>query len=244
MPITNITFLIAALAIAGFPLTSGFFSKDEILVAAFEHNKLIYISGVLVAGLTAFYIFRLYFGIFWGKDTTYKHTPHESPISMTFPLMVLALISLIGGFIPFSKYISADRIGFEAHLNYPLAAIAVSVGLIGIGLAWVFYKKENDLASKFANAFGVFYKWTYNKFYIDEVYIFVTKNIIFNSIAAPIAWFDKKVVDATMEGIGNKTVVISNKIKGIQSGKVQDYAFSFVAGVVILAIVFIYLWTN
>ncbi|WP_372793293.1 NADH-quinone oxidoreductase subunit L [Lutibacter sp.] len=244
MPITNITFLIAALAISGFPLTSGFFSKDEILVAAFESNKLIYFSGVLVAGLTAFYMFRLYFGIFWGKDTQYKHAPHESPISMTFPLMVLALISLLGGFIPFSKYVTADRAGFEAHLNYPLAAVAVSVGLIGIALAWVFYKKENNLASKFSNAFGAFYKWTYNKFYIDEVYLFVTKKIIFNLIAAPIAKFDKKIVDATMEGIGNKTVVISNRIKGMQSGKVQDYAFSFIAGVVILAILFIYLWTN
>ncbi len=244
MPITNITFLIAALAISGFPLTSGFFSKDEILVAAFESNKLIYFSGVVVAGLTAFYMFRLYFGIFWGKDTQYKHAPHESPISMTFPLMVLALISLLGGFIPFSKYVTADRAGFEAHLNYPLAVVAVSVGLIGIALAWIFYKKENDLASKFSNAFGMFYKWTYNKFYIDEVYFFVTKKIIFNLIAAPIAKFDKKIVDATMEGIGNKTVVISNRIKGMQSGKVQDYAFSFIAGVVILAIVFIYLWTN
>jgi len=244
MPITNITFLIAALAIAGVSPLSGFWSKDEILVAAFEHNKLIYFVGVFVAGLTAFYMFRFYFGIFWGKDTQYEHAPHESPISMTFPLMVLALISLFGGFIPFSKYVSADRLGFEAHLNYPLAAVAVSVGLIGIALAWVFYKKENNLASKFADSFGAFYKWTYHKFYIDEVYLFVTKKIIFNLIAAPIAWFDKKYVDGTMEGIGNKTVVISKKIKGMQSGKVQDYAFSFIAGVVILAIVFIYLWTN
>ena len=101
MPITNITFLIAALAISGvFPL-SGFWSKDEILVAAFEHNKLIYGVGIFVAGLTAFYMFRLYFGIFWGKNTKYEHAPHESPISMTFPLVVLALISVFSGFIPF-----------------------------------------------------------------------------------------------------------------------------------------------
>ena len=244
MPITNITFLIAALAISGVFPFSGFWSKDEILVAAFEHNKLIYFVGVFVAGLTAFYMFRLYFGIFWGKDTQYKHTPHESHISMTFPLMVLAFISIVGGFIPFSELITADRVGFEAHLNIPLAIVATVVGLTGIGLAYVFYKKENDLANKFANAFGVFYKWTFNKFYFDEIYLFVTKNIIFNRIAAPIAWFDKKVVDGTMEGIGNKTVVISKKIKGIQSGKVQDYAFGFIAGVVVLAMVFIYLWTN
>ena len=226
------------------PPFAGFWSKDEILVAAFEHNKLIYFVGVFVAGLTAFYMFRLYFGIFWGKDTQYKHAPHESHISMTFPLMVLALISIFGGFIPFSELITADRVGFEAHINIPLAIVATVVGLTGIGLAYVFYKKENDLADRFSNAFGVFYKWTFNKFYFDEIYLFVTKNIIFNRIAAPIAWFDKKFVDGTMEGIGNKTVVISKKIKGIQSGKVQDYAFGFIAGVVVLALVFIYLWTN
>ena len=244
MPITNITFLIAALAIAGvFPL-SGFWSKDEILVAAFEHNTLLYVVGVFVAGLTAFYMFRLYFGIFWGKDTQHKHEPHESPLSMTFPLMVLAFITVVGGLIHFSEYVSADKAGFEAHLNIPLALVATAVGLTGIILAFVFYKKENDLPSRFAHAFGVFYKWTFDKFYFDEIYLFVTKKIIFNLIAAPIAWFDKKFVDGTMEGIGNKTVVISKRIKGIQSGKVQDYAFSFVAGVVILALVFIYLWTN
>ena len=242
MPITNITFLIAALAISGvFPL-SGFWSKDEILVAAFEHNILLYVVGVFVAGLTAFYMFRIYFGIFWGKDTQYKHAPHESPLSMTIPLIVLAFITVVGGFIPFSELISADKAGFEAHLNYPLAAIATVVGLTGIVLSYIFYKKENNLADRFANAFGMFYKWTYNKFYFDEIYLFVTKKIIFNLIAAPIAKFDKKIVDGTMEGIGNKTVVISKRIKGMQSGKVQDYAFSFIAGVVFIAVVFIYLW--
>lgn len=244
MPITNVTFLIAALAIAGMPPFAGFWSKDEILVAAFEHNKLIYYIGVLVAGLTAFYMFRIYFGIFWGKDREYEHTPKESPLSMTFPLMVLALLSIVGGFIPFSEFITPDKAGFEAHLNYPLAAIAVGVGLTGIILAWVFYKKENDLADKFANAFGIFYKWAFHKFYFDELYLFITKKILFKRVSAPIAWFDKKVVDATMEGIGNKTVLTSEKIKGMQSGKVQDYAFSFIAGVVVLAIVFIYIWTN
>jgi len=244
MPITNITFLIAALAISGvFPL-SGFWSKDEILVAAFEHNKLIYGVGVFVAGLTAFYMFRLYFGIFWGKDTSYKHKPHESPISMTFPLMILAFISIVGGFIPFSEFITPDKAGFEAHLNIPLAIIATIVGFTGIGLAYVFYKKENNLADRFANAFGVLYKWANNKFYFDEIYMFVTKKIIYKRIAWPIAFFDKKYVDGTMEGIGNKTMVISEKIKGMQSGKVQDYAFGFIAGVVVLALVFIYLWTN
>ncbi len=244
MPITNITFLIAALAIAGVPPFAGFFSKDEILVAAFEHNKLIYFIGIFVAGLTAFYMFRIYFGIFWGKDTKYEQKPHESPLSMTFPLLFLALLSIIGGFIPFSEFVTADKAGFEAHINYPLAAVAVGVGLIGIALAWVFYKKENDLADKMVNFFGPLYQWTYDKFYFDEIYLFITKKILFNRVSAPIAKFDRKYVDGTMVGIGNKTVLASEKIKGMQSGKVQDYAFAFVAGVVIIALVFIYLWTS
>lgn len=244
MPITNITFLIAALAIAGVPPFAGFWSKDEILVAAFHHNQLIYYVGLLVAGLTAFYMFRLYFGIFWGKETKYEHTPHESPLSMTFPLLFLALMSVVVGFIPFSEFVTADKIGFEGHLDYPLAGIAVGVGALGIIFSWIFYKKENDLAQKFANFFGMFYKWASNKFYFDEIYLFVTRKIIFNLIAAPIAKFDKKYVDGTMEGIGNKTVLISNKIKGLQSGKVQDYALFFVGGIVVIAMVFIYMWTN
>lgn len=244
MPITNITFLIAALAIAGVPPLAGFWSKDEILVAAFEHNKLIYFVGVFVAGLTAFYMFRIYFGIFWGKDTKYEHAPKESPASMTYPLMILALLSIVGGFIPFSEFVTADKAGFEAHLNYPLAAIAVAVGTIGIVLAWIFYKKENDLADRFANGFGAFYKWTYDKFYFDEIYLFITKKILFKRVASPIARFDKKYVDGTMVGIGNKTVTASKKIKGMQSGKIQDYAFAFIAGLVVLALVFIYLWNS
>ena len=163
---------------------------------------------------------------------------------MTFPLLVLAFLSIVGGFIPFSQFVSADKAGFAAHLNYPLAATAVAVALIGIMLAWVFYKKENDLAYRFSKAFGMFYRWTSNKFYFDEIYMFITKEIIFKRVSAPIAKFDKKIVDGTMDGIGNNTVLVSENIKGMQSGKVQDYGFSFIAGVVIIALVFIYLWTN
>jgi NADH-quinone oxidoreductase subunit L len=242
MPITNITFLIAALAIAGVPPFAGFWSKDEILVAAFEHNQLIYFIGLFVAGLTAFYMFRIYFGIFWGKDTAYEHRPKESPLSMTFPLIFLGLMSIIAGFIPFSDLVTADKIEFDAHLNYPLAAMAVGVGLIGIVLAWVFYKRENDLADRLANGFGLFYKWAFNKFYFDEVYLFITKKILFKRVAAPIAKFDRKYVDGTMVGIGNTTVKTSSKIKGLQSGRLQDYAYAFIAGVVVLALIFIYLW--
>lgn len=244
MPITNITFLVAALAIAGIPPFAGFWSKDEILVAVYEHSSFLYAIGIIVAGLTAIYIFRIYFGIFWGPNRSYEHTPKESPVSMTFPLIVLAILSATVGFIPFSDFISPDRMGFEGHMNIPLALIAVLVGVIGIGIAWVLYKKENELAARTAQRFGIFYTWAYHKFYLDELYLFVTKNIMFKGIAASAAWFDRKIVDGTMNAIGNSTVRVSKKIKGIQSGRIQDYAMAFVSGIVLLAIVFIYIWTN
>jgi len=242
MPVTHITFLIAALSISGVPFFAGFFSKDEILAAAFEHNKIIYVITVIVAALTAFYIFRLYFGIFWGKDKKYEHTPHESPVSMTFPLMFLAFMSIAAGYIPFSKFVTADQKVFEAHLNYPLAAIAISVAFFGVILAYFFYKKPTNLPDKISSAFGNLYQWTYHKFYIDEVYMFITKQIIFKRISTPFAWFDRHVVDGTMNLIGNSTVATSKGIKGMQSGKIQDYAFAFVAGAVVLVMIFIYNW--
>ncbi|MGI9546108.1 MAG: NADH-quinone oxidoreductase subunit L [Flavobacteriaceae bacterium] len=244
MPITHITFLIAALAIAGVPPLAGFWSKDEILVAAFEKDIILYVVGLFVAGLTAFYMFRIYFGIFWSKEPKYEKLPHESPSSMTGPLIVLAVLSAVVGFIPFSEFITADRMPFNAHINFPLAAIAVLMGLVGIALAWLFYKKENELPQKFAAGLGNLYTWAYHKFYIDEVYLFITRNILFKRVAEPAAKFDRKYVDGSVVGLGNSTVRTSEKIKGMQSGKIQDYAMAFVAGILAIAIVFIYFWTE
>ena len=187
LPVTHLTFLIAALSISGFPGFAGFFSKDEILVATFEHSKLLYIVGVFVAFLTAFYMFRLYFGIFWNNEKTYEHKPHESPGSMTFPLIVLAVLSVITGYIHFSEFVTADHKSFETHLNYPLAAVAVGVGILGIAIAYLFYKKQSDYPNKVAQTAGSLYQWAYDKFYFDELYMFVTKQIIFKRISAPFA---------------------------------------------------------
>ena len=134
-----------------------------------------------------------------------------------------------------------DRIGFHGHIDYTMAAIATATGLTGIFLAWLFYFKPTEYPAKVSAFFGRLYKWAYNKFYIDEVYMFITHKIIFKRISAPFAWFDKRVVDATMEGIGNKTVDFSKLIKGVQSGKLQDYAFAFAGGVFVLVLVIMYM---
>ncbi|MHC1706054.1 MAG: NADH-quinone oxidoreductase subunit L [Bacteroidales bacterium] len=244
LPITHITFLIACLTIAGIPPLSGFFSKDEILVAGFHHNKLLFAVEYLVAGLTAFYMFRLYFSVFWGKEQHYHHTPHEAPATMTIPLMFLATASVFTGFIPFTKLVTSDGLPFEAHIDYTIAVPSVLIGIVGILVAMIMYKKETALPEKMAKTLKHLYKWSFNKFYIDEIYMFITKKIIFNYISRPVAWFDRHMVDGSMNGIAGITNLVSYKIRGFQSGQVQKYAFVFVTGALALALVFIYLWTN
>jgi len=241
LPITHITFLIACLTISGVPFLSGFFSKDEILVAALHHNKLLFAVEFIVAGLTAFYMFRLYFCVFWGKDRHYHHTPHESPLVMTIPLMFLAVASVFAGYIPFHHLVTSDKIGFVTEMNYMVAVPSVLIGLFGIAMAWILYKKESEVPAKLAKSWGILYTATYNKFYFDEIYLFVTRKIIFNYISRPIAWFDRHIIDAFMVGIGTTTEKVSYQIKGMQSGQLQHYAFMFVAGTLALALSMIYL---
>jgi NADH-quinone oxidoreductase subunit L len=239
MPITHITFLIACLTIAGMPFLSGFFSKDEILVAAFHHNKALFAIEYLVAGITAFYMFRLYYNIFWGKKTHYHHAPHEAPKVMTIPLMILAFGAIFAGYLPFNEWVTSDGMAFETHLDYMIAIPSVLIGVAGILLATLFYKSESAIPDKMAGTFGSLYKWAYHKFYVDEVYLFVTKKIIFNLITVPIAWFDRHIVDGTMNGIAGVTQFASYQIKGLQSGKLHQYGYVFVSGVVILVIIFV-----
>ncbi len=244
MPITHITFLIACLAIAGIPPFAGFFSKDEILVAAYNSHVLYFVIEYLVAGLTAFYMFRLYFAVFWGKEQSYAHTPHESPVTMTVPLVFLALGSATVGFIPFSELVTSDGAAFTSHMHWGIAIPSVLIGLVGIAVAWLMYRKESPLPARVSGSLGAFYQWSRDKFYVDEVYLFVTHKIIFHGISRPIAWFDRHVVDAAMNGIASLTNWVSERIKGLQSGQLQHYAFAFVAGAVALAMVFIYLANN
>ena len=240
MPITHITFLIACLTIAGVPPFSGFWSKDEILVAALNHNVVLFAVEFLVAGLTAFYMFRLYFNVFWGKDRHYHHTPHESPMTMAIPLIFLAFLSIFSGFLPFSELVTSDKTGFETETHLAVAVPSVLISLLGIALAWVLYKKESDIPEKLSKKFGILYTATYNKFYFDEIYLFVTKKIIFNYISRPVAWFDRHIIDGFMVGIGLVTEKISYRIKGMQSGQLQHYAFMFVAGTLALALSLVY----
>ncbi|MEO6539404.1 MAG: proton-conducting transporter membrane subunit, partial [Ferruginibacter sp.] len=266
LPITHITFLVACLAIAGVPPFAGFFSKEEILLAAYQNNPVIYWIALITSGLTAFYMFRLYFSIFWNKD--YKvHVEHhvhvdesvqpnavapspleraggevkgEGGFSMMMPLVLLAVGAAIAGFIPFGHYVSSDGSRLETEFHFHFSIAPVLLGLTGIFIAMWMYKKQTDRPDKFASSFKGLYKAAYHKFYIDEIYIFITQKIIFNLIGRPAAWFDKHVVDGLMNATGNSTKDISEIIKGFQSGKVQQYAIYFLVSIIGLALFFIY----
>lgn len=245
LPITHITFLIACLAIAGFPLLSGFFSKEEILLAAYERNPLIYGIALATSGLTAFYMFRLYFSIFWNKSY-HPHGEHhgEGGFAMMMPLLLLAIGAAFAGFIPFGHFVSSDGKALDSVFHLLFSIAPVLLGLSGIAIAYWMYKKQNERPEKLAKSMNGLYRSALNKFYIDELYIFITRKIIFNLLGNAAAWFDRNIVDGTVNATGNVTQSVSEKIRAFQSGKVQQYAMYFLAGVVMLAILFIYVWKS
>ena len=243
LPITHITFLIACLAIAGVPPFAGFFSKEEILLASYNNNMAIYWIALITSGITAFYMFRLYFNIFWNKPHhTHGEKHGEGGFAMMMPLVLLAVGAAAAGFIPFGEYVSSDGKALHAHFDLMFSIAPVSLGLIGIFTAFWLYKKQNDKPAKLATSLGGIYRTAYNKFYIDEIYLFFTKKVLFNLIGRPAAWFDKNIVDGLMNLIGNVTQSVSEGIKKVQSGKVQQYAIYFLGGVIVLAVLFIYIW--
>lgn len=238
MPITHITFLIACLAISGIPPFSGFFSKDEILTAAFAYIPAMGWIMTAIAAMTAFYMFRLYFGIFWGtenKELHAAHTPHEAPLTMTFPLMFLAAITCVAGFIPFGHFVSADGQAYDIHLDWNVAGTSIIIAVASIFLATYMYigerqPKADALAEKFAHL----HRWAYKRFYMDEVYQYITHRIIFAHISKPIAWFDRHIVDGFFNFLAWGANALSFRIRGLQSGSVQGYAYVFLLGTLIL----------
>ena len=255
MPITHAAFLIACLAIAGIPPFAGFFSKEEILTAAFHENKLIYGVALFTAALTSFYMFRLYFNIFWSKDVATKshhndahgqhndaHDHGEGTWTMKLPLIILATCAIGVGFIPFSQFITSDGAPLETHIDMVFSIAPVTLSILAILLSASFYKSHNAKSDKVVAFFGGFYRAAYKKFYVDELYLFITKKIVFPLIGQPIAWADRNIVDGFMLLLANTTAKISTAIKGVQSGKVQNYALYFFGGVLALSVLFIYIW--
>ena len=249
MPITHITFLISCLAIAGIPFFSGFSSKDEIITACFNYSPVVgwWMTGV--AAMTAFYMFRLYFGIFWGtenKELHAHHTPHEAPLTMTLPLIVLTIITVgvgvyttLGGFLEwggsFGSFVTANGEDYTIHFEKQVAITSTVIAILAIALATYIYKGEKQpVADRMYATFPRLHRWAYKRFYMDEVYQFITHRIIFARVSKPIAWFDRHVVDGFFDFLAWGTHTLSYQIRNLQSGSVQQYALVFFLGILLV----------
>ncbi len=231
---THITFLIATLAISGIWPFAGFFSKDEILLAAFSSESYgIFIVGLLVAGLTAFYMFRIYFVTFWGSPRSAEAShAHEPSWKMLLPLGVLALFSIVAGFVPVEHYITlTPSVSPPEEKGGFVPLISSLVAVSGIALSWFFYTGNQERVKKISHKLGWLYLAIKHKFYFDEIYLVITRQVIFRRIAFPIAWFDRNAVDGGVNMSGWLTQRASVVLSRLQSGQMQTYGTWFVGGV-------------
>lgn len=252
MPITHITFLISCLAISGIPFFSGFSSKDEIMSACFAYSPLCgwWMTGV--AAMTAFYMFRLYYGIFWGTENNAahaEHTPHEAPLTMTIPLIVLSVITVgvgiyttLAGFLgwdgSFGSFVTASGKEYTIHFDTQTAIVSTVIAICAIALATYIYKGEKQpIADRLYKTFPRLHRAAYKRFYMDEVWMFVTHNIIFRFFSHPIAWFDRHCVDGTLNFMAWGTNEAGEALRPWQSGDVRQYAVWFLTGSVALALI-------
>ena len=241
MPITHITFLISCLAIAGIPPFSGFFSKDEILTACMQYSPVCGWIMTGVAAMTAFYMFRLYYGIFWGtenKEAHAHHTPHEAPWTMTFPLIFLSVVTCLCGFLPFGHFVSASGQAYDIHLDWTVAGASIVIAVCSICLATYIYKGESQpIADRLYKQFPRLHRAAYKRFYQDEMWQYVTHRIIFRCISTPIAWFDRHVVDGTFNFMAWGANEAGESLRPWQSGDVRQYAVWFLTGTVALTLI-------
>lgn len=247
MPITNICFLIGTIAISGFWPLAGFFSKDEIVSACFHFSPALGWFMTLVSGMTAFYMFRLYYVIFWGQsyyelDPEHRRKPQEVPFIMWGPLVFLAVISCMAGWIPFGHFVSADglveEIGLQSFHFTSVAWFSLLAATIGFALATFMYAgKKQPVADALAKTFPALHKAALNRFYIDNAWQFFTHKIVFSLFSVPIAWFDRHVIDGTFNFMAWGTNEAGESLRPWQSGDVRQYAVWFITGTVALTLV-------
>ena len=252
MPITHVTFLISCLAIAGIPFFSGFSSKDEIITACFQYSPVVGWIMTGIAAMTAFYMFRLYFGIFWGtenKEAHAHHTPHEAPLSMTVPLIILSLITVgvgvyttLSGFLgwngSFGSFVSATGQDYTIHFDHQIALTSTVIAILSICLATYIYKGEQQpIADRLYKTFPKLWRAAYKRFYQDEIWQFVTHKIIFRCVSMPIAWFDRRVIDGTFNFMAWGANEAGESIRPWQSGDVRQYVVWFLTGAIALTLV-------
>ena len=247
MPLTHGTFLIGALALAGFPLTSGYFSKEAIILSSYHEdmgNFIFWVIALITAGMTAFYIFRVYFSTFIGETRSPDAHPHESPKTMVLPLIILAIFALGGGLLsPLVDGFLAPVFGREVHHFHDglLETIALIAGIGGIATAVLVYQISKDRIELMKEAFAPLYDLVFHKYYIDEIYDF----LIVNPTKAIGAFMEEKAekqgIDFAVDEVGFQVKEVSRGISFWQTGRIRTYALNMVAGMVIILLFVVFL---
>jgi NADH-quinone oxidoreductase subunit L len=222
---TFITMMCAAVAIAGVPPFSGFFSKDAILLAAYQHAPWMYWLGVVTAGMTAFYVFRAIFLAFFGDYRGHQH-PHESPPVMWVPLAILAVLSLGGGVLfKIPDFLRAFFPVSEVREDNSLMMISVASGVLGIFVAWLVYIAKPALADSLASAFKWIYTPLYHKYFVDEIYdAAVVKPLVGGSREVLWKAADVGLIDGSVNGVGALARRVGGVLRLLQSGNIRSYA--------------------
>jgi NADH-quinone oxidoreductase subunit L len=241
-PITCAVLACASLAISGFPFTSGFFSKDAILGAAYAYAPWMYWVGVVTAGMTAFYVWRAFWMTFWGDYRGHGH-PHESNWIMLGPLVVLAILSIAGGFLfnvpqilsgMFPIKEAAETGGMSEVV---LTGISVAFGLAGIGLSYLMYVVNPAIPEKISSALGGIYTLVYNKYFVDEVYDAVIVHPLVQG-SETVLWkvADAGMIDGIVNNVGTQSQGIGSILRLLQSGNIRSYATWVVIGAVVVIV--------
>ena len=238
MPVTFAAMAIGVLAISGIPPFAGFFSKDEILAAAAQASPALYVLAVITAFMTAFYMARLLFVAFMGEPANreaYEHA-HEVGWFMRVPLIVLAVLSVASGMVAhmagFGDWV---RFGKPVHegMNMMIAGTSTVLAAVAIGLAWKIYAAKSWNADAIAEKFGVLYRLSFHKFYIDEIYAALIKFFV-DGIAKALYWIDVHIVDGIVNALGGLVRAASELLSPLENGQVQSYAGVYVLGVIVL----------
>ncbi|UYZ61637.1 NADH-quinone oxidoreductase subunit L [Hymenobacter weizhouensis] len=258
LPITFITFFIGCLAIAGIPPFSGFFSKDEILLHAYQHSKVLYAVGLFTAFLTAFYMFRLLFLAFFGEfrgTEEQKHHLHESPASMTLPLIILAVLAAVGGFLNaplvlgrgyLSDYLAplftysqrlnpaAFNVEVDHATEYLLIGLSVGAGVLGIAFAYVQYVSRGVRPAEDASQRGFLENLVYHKYYIDELYNTLFVRPVMGLSRGLFRYVENGIIDPIVTSFGRLTMGGGQLLRYVQTGSVETYLILMVVGIVLV----------
>jgi NADH-quinone oxidoreductase subunit L len=251
LPVTYWTFVIGSLALAGFPFTAGFFSKDELLLSAWNAGPLgqvLMVLGVLTAGMTAFYSFRLVFVTFWGESRVDPHHAdhvHESPSVVTIPLVVLAVLSIAAGYIGIPEFLHHAFPGSEGVGHHGPAATFIMIaatlaGFIGIGMAYLFYVKSPGIPDRLMIQWQTLYQCSLNKWYVDEAYDKAFVNPTFKIADQMWKKVDIAIIDNAVNGVARGFAWWGWVTRFIQTGETQNYALGMTFGAVLILTAYVF----